>query len=638
VPLDLGSNSITAVALATAGDLWLGTSQGLYHAPGNSTTLSFVQQVPAVPIRALALHENPQISNPQQQVPEVAVGTDLKLWRLLGGTLWHFWYTNSNIDYNITALGFEPDGSLWIGNRDAVNVQTPNLQLHRIGGYELPYGNITAIPQLTGGPRQGVWLGTKWGLLRFDGTNRTGWRYLNGPRWLPATTADAAQGEILAVAVLQTADGSEQVLVANGQGLARISIEWWTLAQKANYMQGLVYPRHDRYGLTADCGLATFGNLSSYYLTPSDNDGLWTEIYLASQSYRFAVTSSQDAYNNSLHAWNAMHFLQQVTGLPGYPARSFGRYGDPGTTYNPNSGQHTWFNSTTYPGWVYLSDTSSDEIVGHQYGLPIFADLVAGRAGIQPAAIALFTNITDWILANNYTLISPLGEQTTWGFWDPTRLNDTPDDYDERGLNSLQILAWLQSAYHHTGNTAYLDAFSTLVNRYGYGINIINQKVTVPNDDNFSDDELGWLSWGAWLNVDSNPAFPPFWPGLNRTIDINAPEKSALWNLLYLTATSTPSAINQQLLQDAIWCLQTWPLEQIEWPVQNSQRFDLLWRYYEDRQSNPTSANLLRYDEGTCLRWNCDPYETEGGSGYGEEDPSAWLLPYWIARYYLLLI
>lgn len=29
-----------------------------------------------------------------------------------------------------------------------------------------------------------------------------------------------------------------------------------------------------------------------------------------------------------------------------------------------------------------------------------------------------------------------------------------------------------------------------------------------------------------------------------------------------------------------------------------------------------------------------DPYDLVDGSGYDECDPSAWLLPYWMARYY----
>ena len=36
-------------------------------------------------------------------------------------------------------------------------------------------------------------------------------------------------------------------------------------------------------------------------------------------------------------------------------------------------------------------------------------------------------------------------------------------------------------------------------------------------------------------------------------------------------------------------------------------------------------------------RWNGDPYDLDGGSGYSEDDGGAWLLPYWLARAFNLL-
>ena len=37
-------------------------------------------------------------------------------------------------------------------------------------------------------------------------------------------------------------------------------------------------------------------------------------------------------------------------------------------------------------------------------------------------------------------------------------------------------------------------------------------------------------------------------------------------------------------------------------------------------------------------QWNTDPYDLTGGSGYSEYDAGAWLLPYWLARYYGLIV
>ena len=37
-------------------------------------------------------------------------------------------------------------------------------------------------------------------------------------------------------------------------------------------------------------------------------------------------------------------------------------------------------------------------------------------------------------------------------------------------------------------------------------------------------------------------------------------------------------------------------------------------------------------------RWNGDPHDMGGGSGWSEDDPGDWLLPYWMARYYGLIV
>lgn len=90
--------------------------------------------------------------------------------------------------------------------------------------------------------------------------------------------------------------------------------------------------------------------------------------------------------------------------------------------------------------------------------------------------------------------------------WNPSYLNDKPLWYDERGVNSLQILTWILAAYEITGyikllprvtpsDQLFLNAYNDLVVNYAYNINIINQKITQPSDDNFSDDELAFLPY-----------------------------------------------------------------------------------------------------------------------------------------------
>jgi hypothetical protein len=63
-------------------------------------------------------------------------------------------------------------------------------------------------------------------------------------------------------------------------------------------------------------------------------------------------------------------------------------------------------------------------------------------------------------LKNNFLLIDITGKPTTWGRWSPEYVNDDPLWYDEQGLNSLQILSWLLSAYRITGDDMFITAYN----------------------------------------------------------------------------------------------------------------------------------------------------------------------------------
>ena len=628
---------ITGVVMSgQTGDAWVGTSAGLYIVPGNSVTPTRITEIPEVRITSLALYD------PDPSTPEVAVGTEEKLWRFLKSGSWYFWFNSSSFDSSPTALAFDSEGILYIGNNAALNVQNPDLTFTRFPDYDVPYGKeITSITAFGEKESRGLWVGTKWGLMRLDAKNNTGWRYFNGGRWL-STSPDSNPVQSQVVSVCGISGLIDEVLVATDYGLTRIAIEWWTLRQKADLLDSQVPQRHLRYGLTSLCSLGSFGNLSSWSPTPSDNDGLWTSIYLGSQAYRYAATYSNEAAQNANRSLNALLFLQKVTGQDGYPARSYGRQGDPGTDYQPNHGQHTWFNSTSYPGWVYKSDTSSDEIVGHMYGISHYHDFIATSEGERRVSMSAIKNITSWISENGYTLVSNFGETTTWGIWSPSYINGNASWYEQRGLNSLQMLSWLKLTTRLTQDSQYYFRFLELADQSMYKLNIINQKLTASGEINYSDDELAWMSYAIWIQSEAeggplNPNLEEFSVSLNRTIGINHLTKSALYNFIYLSTLDSPTEFSNQLLDDAIWCLQSWPLEQIDWPVHNSHRSDIIWSEVLDDQGDPQTLTHLRYDELAMFRWNSNPFRVDGGSGFSEYDPSAFLLPYWMGVYHKLI-
>ena len=65
----------------------------------------------------------------------------------------------------------------------------------------------------------------------------------------------------------------------------------------------------------------------------------------------------------------------------------------------------------------------------------------------------------DYIKNNSYYLIDVTHHPTRWGAWNPSPINLNRSWSDEHGLNSLQILSYLLSAYYVTKKTEYLDAW-----------------------------------------------------------------------------------------------------------------------------------------------------------------------------------
>ena len=121
---------------------------------------------------------------------------------------------------------------------------------------------------------------------------------------------------------------------------------------------------------------------------------------------------------------------------------------------------------------------------------------------------------------------------------------------------------------------------------------------------------------------------------LKRSFPLNYPEKSPLWNFIYAAANFADPRISQ-VLEDAVWTLENWPLSWIDWNVQNSHRLDFFLDPEQNRDGESMkSLKLFPYDERSMFRWNSDPFTLDEGSGKSECDMTAFLLPYWLGRYY----
>jgi hypothetical protein len=464
-------------------------------------------------------------------------------------------------------------------------------------------------------PSSEIWVGTREGAMCLSRDYRAR-EYFAGRRWLPddGVTGIGFEGDA--------------VWVETRAGYARISRVPMTLSDKSRAFVDRVQARHNRWGLTADSRLQVPGDLSSNQTISSDNDGLWTAMYVAAESFRYKVTGAADAGANARKGMNAIVRLEAITGIPGFPARSFIKVG---ADVQPPDGE---WHDTPDRQWRWKGDTSSDEIVGHYFVYPIYYDLVADDSE-KVALRAVIERITNHILDHDYQLVGPGGKRTRWGWWGPAAIWEDPD---ETGLRALHILSHLRVALHLTANTQYRTryeaAYQDLIKTHKYHWLTRNQKVMVPGHINHSDDELAFLSFYPLLRYETDPALLDVYKqSLERSWQIERPEKNPLWNAIYAAGTGSAEYDRDASLRT----LREIPMDLVAWTVRNSHRVDVPIDPQSDRFQRRQSLIVLPYDESPMSKWNGNPYSLDGGNGGRTEDDGAYfLLPYWMGRYHTL--
>jgi hypothetical protein len=461
-----------------------------------------------------------------------------------------------------------------------------------------------------------IWAGTREGAIRVSG-ERHSVQYFAGQRWLPA---DRVTGIGF--------DGGATWL-ETPQGFARIADVPMTLDQKSRGFIDRIQTRHNRWGLTASSELRVPGDVSTSRPVSTDNDGLWTAMYVAAECFRYAVTRERDARENARRGMEAILRLESITGIPGFPARSFIKVGE---DVQPRDGE---WHDTPDGQWRWKGDTSSDEIVGHYFAYPIYYDLAADESE-KPRLRAAIERITNHILDHGYQLIDVDGQRTRWGWWGP---DETWNHADEIGLRALHILSHLRVAIHVTADAQlrakYQQHYGDLVNTHKYALLTRNQKIMVPGHINHSDDELAFLSYYPLLRHESDPGLLAIYrESLERSWQIERPERNPLWNAIYAAGTGA----REWDRNESVRTLREIPMDTISWTVRNSNRRDVPVDPMADRFGRKQSLVVLPYDELPMSKWNGNPYNLDGGNGGRSEDDGAYfLLPYWMARYHKLL-
>jgi hypothetical protein len=482
-------------------------------------------------------------------------------------------------------------------------------------------------------------------------------------------------------------DESGTAWIATNKGLGQIDSKEITLEEKASFFTKQTEDRHNRMGFIAPNELKEPYNPASYQLGISDNDGMYTSMYGAAQAFRYAVTGEKQAKELADRSLRACKWLVDITHEPGFPARVIIPidYREPvneiySREYNKRNQQSDPFWKDIYPRfplsedgkYLWKCDTSSDELAGHYFFYGIYYDLVAETDEDKEAVKQVVRDITDHLIRNGFLLRDHDGKSTRWGNFSPEFCNSIWG-WDQRGLNSMMMLSFLNVATHVTGDPKYEETAEMLREKYNYHINAMHAKEFFPPENVVPwDNNLSLMSLYGLINYEQDPELILMYRESLENAWLNiSKQKNAFWNAIYgglsqkfsgyvaqgmfdpeLVFPENPlyAPFRSKLYNtwdaksgDIMETLERIPLDLVGYEMDNTHRLDI--------ELDPTPGQkagmgwrmdsyAVPVDERGHVRLDRDGFallyrEVNGGSS--EQEGTFFLLPYYMALYHHLI-
>lgn len=539
----------------------------------------------------------------------------------------------------INCIQIDALGHLWVGSDEGLNIYDgKNYWFNGNEFYSVPDGSFNDMFFAADGKK---YFATNTGVITLIEGKIS---YFSYGAWLMHPT----------VTKIAVSDNGT-IAAVTPRGISVITSKYMTLEEKANHYDEMAVKYFTRNeGYQVDRVLRKYGDLDSGWLPNSDNDGLFTGLYCASQCFRYAVTGDEKAKANAKRAVEAMIKLTEVTGKPGFTARAT-RYSNEENFGDGN--REEWHACANNPDCEWLGETSSDEMTGHYFAYGIYFDLVADKKEKKKIAQVVKT-ITDHILENNFHLCDVDGVPTTWANWEPELLNNDDRWFYERGTNSLEMLSFLKTTYHVTGEEKYNDVYKMLIEKHHYAMNCIQYKVEDGHVAHI-DDQLDFTNiYPLIVYTDNEAEKEIFKMGLTHHWQYERVERSPMFNMVYGSLTN-----NNCDVENAAKSLSEMNLDLVCWPIYNSYRKDIVWDTEQEAMGIPPQLKYpVEYSARAFCNYDgnqfvCDsgaeefvyinnkvvnrtstlPGSGDGARGMRAVMPYNFLLPYWMGRFHGLL-
>ena len=558
------------------------------------------------------------------------VATDAGLYLCRDGKSTLYQDTTEMITAYARAIGFSTSGDCWVGNMGGVSVRTNEKLIKKITPQEgLSSIFVNCITPSADGK---MWVGTDVGVVRFDKEYNPS--LLFSRRWL----MDDKVNDI-------AFDKVGNAWVATDGGVSCIKQNQMSLADKEKNLYGQLMYRHIREPWTcSSVRLEVAGDTATWKPEDDDNDGEYTGGYLAMESFRYAVTKSEDAHQKARKAFEFLRQLQTVTGTQGFFARSivpptWTKVHDANRKYTEHELAEELVKDPRYKPveerwrlsadgkWLWKGDTSSDEMDGHYMAYFYFYEFAANDEEKQMVRDHV-KKLTDELIRNNFNLIDIDGTHSRWGVWSPEQLKGDPDWSSEKSLNCFELLAYLKLAYGITGDETYQKEYLQLINDEGYlelakGINSKNPAWQIYFDLTME----GYL-FPILFKYEKDPQIMTVYEDmLEKWIAHQKEGENLINNMAYTLCTGKQINVEQ-----TISFLKDTPLDLIDWTFDHTKREDVKvvrTPILEEVQIDKLPPANIR----ATVRWDKNPWSAINGNPNTMREPVFWLWPYWEARY-----
>lgn len=559
------------------------------------------------------------------------VTSDVGLYHCMADSARYYNETDLLISAYVKGLAFDTDHKLWIGGLGGVSVirnEKKEKFLKPADGIPSIYVNCVASA-----PDSSMWIGTDVGIVRFDKRGKRSLRFSR--RWL-------LDDKVTAIHF----DKEGTAWVATPRGVSAIRKIRMTLAEKQDFFYDVTMKRHVRAPwIVGQCRFPDPSDITKWEPEDDDNDGEYGGNYLAMESFRYAVTKSEDAKQKAKKSFEFLKLLQTITETDGFFARTIvpvdwgNNVHDPNRTFSAEElaeelvkeprfkPVETRWRKSKDGKWLWKGDTSSDEWCGHMIGYFFYYELVADKKE-KTVIAAHVSRLVDHLIRNNFNMIDIDGTHTRWSVWSPDNLNRDPEWRPDRYQNSMEALTFLKLAYYMTGNNKYQEQYRRLIEKEHYLENMGKVQDQNPAWFIYFDVILQAYLYPILLHCEKDPELLRFYEQhVDAWMEKRKDDKCPLINFFYNYARK-----KNVELQASVDFLTDTPLDLINWGIDHTKREDVNMvrtPVLDDLQVSELPPASIR----ATVRWDKNPWTAVNGQTNTEREPVFWLLPYWMGKY-----